>query len=141
MSFLSQPSVVPRLVFLWAMAVLPVPHALAETGSGAPPFAQLLPGEETAIPIPPHVTPADVDRVLAFVARHRKWSIDSRAPGRIELSLLHRGLDAHLVLTYDAQQLTVRSRTSTLDGRPVVPTRWITAFVKDVRYEFAAKNP
>jgi hypothetical protein len=107
----------------------------------SPGAAELLPSEEAVVAIPANVSLADVDRVLAFVARHRKWSIDSRVPGRIELSLRHREFDAHLILSYDAARLTVFSRSTTLDGKPAVPTRWIAALLKDVRYEFAAKKP
>lgn len=141
MFFVSRLRVLLRLsLFSAMMALLTAPAAAAIDTAGALP-PQPPSCDTTVVAIPPSVTPADVDRVLAFVARHRKWSIDSRAPGRIELSLQHRGLDAHLTLTYDAQQLTVRSRSFTMDGRPAVPTRWINAFLKDVRYEFAAKNP
>lgn len=102
--------------------------------------SQRVPADEVAISVPANVSLADIDRVLVFVARNRKWSIDRREPGVVELSLKHREFDARFFITYDQHQLTIRSQSTTRDGRSAVPVRWLTAFVGDVLFQFNAKH-
>jgi len=92
------------------------------------------------LPIPEKVSPADVERVIRFVADIRRWGIDAQEPGLIRISLRHKGITCKVWFSYDARTLTLSHDSVDSAGRPTVPSHWLNNLRADIERQFAAKR-
>lgn len=89
------------------------------------------------VSIPPGVSGTQVKDIIITSLTAREWKVKEQTDGRVVGYLNHRGVEATLTLTYDANQITMACEGWKVDkaGKriaPEQPTRWINNMHSDL---------
>ena len=70
-----------------------------------------------------------IDRVLGL----RGWTVSDNDDGSKSATLVHRGISGRITVRYDAEAVLIEDDSSTTNGEPLVPLRWIRFLLEDLR--------
>ena len=82
------------------------------------------------------LTTQNVQDLIISALEHRKWTVKSKADGKIEAELdavARRNLFGKLTITFDNKVITITDNSVDEKGTPIVIMRWVNYLITDIR--------